>query len=207
MGILLFALLAATAIGSSLAMVTHRNPVYSALYMVVTFATTAIMFLLLGAPFLAALQIIIYAGAIIVLFLFVIMFLNLKTGMLIERRRGPLLVALILTSLVAGELCAVVAGGVSPRVAGMTGNSVPEGFGSVESVAGLLFTRYLVPFEITSILLVVAMVGAVVLARREGGAPGSTLDLASAEPGGRAEIESTPRAAEPAGVAAERRGR
>ncbi len=162
MGVFLFIILAATAVGSSVAMVTHRNPVYSALFMVVTFAVTAIMFLLLGAPFIAALQIIVYAGAIVVLFLFVIMFLSVKSGALIENRRGPLLSALVLGGVVAGELAAVVASGTR---AGVFQPATPDGFGSVESVAGLLFTRYLIPFEITSVLLVVGMVGAVVLAR------------------------------------------
>ena len=77
--------------------------------MVVTFATTAVMFVLLKAPFIAAVQIIVYAGAVVVLFLFVVMFLNLKSAVLLERRRGPLLLAFVLAGLVAGELAAVVA--------------------------------------------------------------------------------------------------
>jgi NADH-quinone oxidoreductase subunit J len=156
-------------------MVAHRNPIYSALYMVVTFAATAVMFVLLEAPFVAALQIIVYAGAIIVLFLFVIMFLSIKAGILIERRRGPLLLALILGTVIAAQLAAVVNRGTAAGTGGMR-SPVPEGFGSVESVAGLLFTRYLVPFEITSILLIVAMVGAVVLARRPDALPGAAFD-------------------------------
>jgi NADH-quinone oxidoreductase subunit J len=174
MGILLFAILAMVAIGASVAMIVHRNPVYSALFMVVTFAATAVMFLVLSAPFIAALQIIVYAGAIVVLFLFVIMFLSLKSGVLFERQRGPLVLALVLAAVIAGQLAAVVATGT---YAGEGGTPVPAGFGSVESVATLLFTRYLVPFEITSILLVVGMVGAVVLSRRESAAPGRAYDL------------------------------
>ena len=161
-------------------MVAYRNPVYSALYMVVTFAATAVMFLQLAAPFIAALQIIVYAGAVIVLFLFVIMFLNLKTAILIERRRGPLLLALGLAALVAGELAAAVATG--SLVPGGARAPVAAGFGSVESVASLLFTRYLVPFEITSLLLVVAMVGAVVLARRAAAGSGAAGHDASFAP-------------------------
>lgn len=173
MGILLFAILALVAVGSSVAMIGHKNAVYSALFMVITFAATAVMFLLLSAPFVAALQIIVYAGAIVVLFLFVIMFLSLKTGMLFERQRGPLLLALVLAALIAGQLAAVVSTG---SYTGDGENPVPAGFGSVESVATLLFTRYLVPFEITSILLVVGMVGAVVLSRRDRAAPGRAYD-------------------------------
>ncbi len=168
MGVLLFAVLALVTVGAATAMVAHRNPVYSALYMVVTFVATAVAFLLLEAPFVAAIQIIVYAGAIVVLFLFVIMFLSLRTGILIERRRGPLVLALVLGALVAGQLAAVVATG---SYAGDVRLPVPEDFGSVEAVSGILFTRYLIPFEVVSILLVVGMVGAVVLARREGGAP------------------------------------
>lgn len=174
MGILLFAILAVVAVGSSVAMIGHKNPVYSALFMVITFAATAVMFLLLSAPFIAALQIIVYAGAIVVLFLFVIMFLNLKTGILFERQRGPLLLALVLAALIAGQLAAVVSTG--SYAGGGRESPVPAGFGSVESVATLLFTRYLVPFEITSILLVVGMVGAVVLSRRDRAAPGRAYD-------------------------------
>jgi NADH-quinone oxidoreductase subunit J len=196
----LFAFLAAAAIASSVAMVIHRNPVYSALYMVVTFAATAVMFLLLEAPFIAALQIIVYAGAIIVLFLFVIMFLNLKVGALIERRRQPLWLALFLGAVVAGQLAAVVTRGTA---VGDARPAVPEGFGSVESVAGLLFTRYLVPFEITSILLVVGMVGAVVLARREEAEPGATFDLPGVGAGALDEPKEAP--AEPVGAGVEPR--
>jgi NADH-quinone oxidoreductase subunit J len=164
MELFLFAVLGLTAIGSSLAMIGHRNPIYSALFMVITFATTAAMFVLLKAPFIAAIQIIIYAGAVVVLFLFVVMFLNLKSSILIERRRGPLLLAFVLGGLVAGELAAVVATGAWPDTAEAL---VPPGFGSVTAVATVLFTRYLVPFEIASVILLVGMVGAIVLARRE----------------------------------------
>jgi NADH-quinone oxidoreductase subunit J len=170
MGVLLFAILALVAVGASVAMIGHKSPIYSALYMVVVFVATAVAFLLLEAPFVAAIQIIVYAGAIVVLFLFVIMFLSQRTEILIERRRGPLVLALVLAGLVAGQLAAVVATG---SYAGDLRLPVPADFGSVEAVSGVLFTRYLIPFEIVSILLVVGMVGAVVLARRDLAAPGS----------------------------------
>ncbi len=170
MGVLLFAILALVTVGASVAMIGHKSPIYSALYMVVVFAATAVAFVLLEAPFVAAVQIIVYAGAIVVLFLFVIMFLSLRHEILIERRRGPLVLALVLAGLVAGQLAAVVATG---SYAGDVRLPLPEGFGSVEAVSGVLFTRYLIPFEIVSILLVVGMVGAVVLARRDLAAPGT----------------------------------
>jgi NADH-quinone oxidoreductase subunit J len=179
MELFLFAVLGLTSIGSSLAMIGHKNPVYSALFMVLTFATTAIMFLLLKAPFIAAVQIIIYAGAVVVLFLFVVMFLNLKSAVLLERRRGPLLLAFVLAGLVAGELSAVVATGAWPDTDEAL---VPPGFGSVASVATVLFTRYLVPFEIASVILLVGMVGALALARRESITPEAAYELRSPAP-------------------------
>ncbi len=178
---LLFALLVVTSIGASLAVIASRNPVYSAMYMVVVFIATAIMFLLLQAPFMAALQIIVYAGAIVVLFLFVISFLSVRGEVLFEQRRGPLLVAAGVAILLAGELAlAVTSLGGMPALS-RAATAIPTGgagpaFGSVESVAVLLFTDYLVPFEVTSVLLIVAMVGAVVLARRvtdPAGSPGA----------------------------------
>src|SRR5688572_24709740 len=111
MELILFGTLAAVTIGSSLAMIAHRNPVYSALFMVITFAATAVLFVKLEAPFIAAIQIIVYAGAVVVLFLFVIMFLSLKEGMLAETRRGPIILAFVLAGLTAGNLAAVVASG------------------------------------------------------------------------------------------------
>jgi len=165
MELILFGTMAAVTIGSSLAMIAHRNAVYSALFMVITFASTAVLFVKLEAPFIAAIQILVYAGAVVVLFLFVIMFLSIKEGMLAEPRRGPIVLAFVLAGLTAGNLAAVVAsgswagGGVAP---------VPAEFGSVAAVAKLLFTRYLVPFEIASVILLIGMVGAVVLARRQG---------------------------------------
>jgi NADH-quinone oxidoreductase subunit J len=186
MELFMFALLGLVSIGSSLAMIGHKNPVYSALYMVVTFATTAVMFVLLKAPFIAAVQIIIYAGAVVVLFLFVVMFLNLKAAVLLERRRGPLLLAFVLAGLVAGELAAVVATGAWPDTDEAL---VPPGFGSVASVATVLFTRYLVPFEIASIILLTGMVGALALARRESITPETAYDLRGPD-GGREKPEA-----------------
>jgi NADH-quinone oxidoreductase subunit J len=206
MELFLFAVLGLTAIGSSLAMIGHKNPIYSALFMVVTFVATAAIYVLLKAPFIAAVQIIIYAGAVVVLFLFVVMFLNLKTSILIERRRGPLLLAFVLGGLVAGELAAVVATGVFPSTAEAL---VPPGFGSVTAVATVLFTRYLVPFEIASVILLVGMVGAIVLARRALPEPQTAYDVSAASggpSGSRAAAPPAPAAAEgeePVGVGME----
>ena len=206
MELFLFAVLGLTAIGSSLAMIGHKNPIYSALFMVVTFVATAIMYVLLQAPFIAAIQVIVYAGAVVVLFLFVVMFLNLKSSILIERRRGPLLLAFVLGGLVAGELAAVLATGAWPAIDEAL---VPPGFGSVTTVATVLFTRYIVPFEIASVILLVGMVGAIVLARRESPRSETAYDVSAAtgDPlGSRAATPPVPGVAEgeePVGVGME----
>jgi NADH:ubiquinone oxidoreductase subunit 6 (subunit J) len=184
---LLFALLALTAVGASVALIGTRNAVYSAMFMVVVFVSTAIMFLMLQAPFMAALQVIVYAGAIVVLFLFVISYLGSRSEGLFENRRSPLVLGVVLGVLLMVELAAAVAtlggfrlgageSGSGGELAGATAGAaaaagsegaVTDGFfGSVESVATLLFTEYVVPFEIVAVLLIVAMVGAVVLAQR-----------------------------------------
>ena len=155
-----FALALPTVI-AALTVVTHRNPVHSACALVVTLFLLAVFFVALDAQLVAALQVIVYAGAVVVLFLFVIMLLNLQ----VEARvtGGPALVA----AAVAGgaALVALLATGVHrasvPREPGL-----PAGFGETAAVARELFTVYLLPFELTSILLLVAIVGAVALARK-----------------------------------------
>jgi len=164
----LFFLFGATALVSSVFVITRENPVASVMFLVVSLFSLAGMFVLLDAHFLAAVQVIVYAGAIMVLFLFVVMLLNLGHARTAEFRgpfarmlAGSLGVALVafLGRMVAG------AGGAAP-----TGDSpvlaALEQRGAVGAVAIPLFREYLVPFEVTSILLLVAIVGAVVLARR-----------------------------------------
>lgn len=175
----LFALLAMTATGASVALIASRNPIYSAMFMVVVFVATGVMFVLLAAPFIAAVQVIVYAGAIVVLFLFVISYLSGRSEGLRERRAGVTGLALLLALLLAGELiwaATTVAGGggllpaggaAAAGAAGASGAAAAVAVpGTVESVARLLFADYVVPFEITSVLLLVAMVGAIVLGRR-----------------------------------------
>jgi NADH-quinone oxidoreductase subunit J len=161
----LFTVAALGAALSALMVVWHRNAVLSALFLVLNLGCVAVLFLLLGGEFLAAVQVIVYAGAIMVLFLFVIMLLNPDTP---QRRfaSGPVLTGLtfalavlFVAALVRGVLA--LPGATAPLPA------VVEGFGSARSVGGLLFTSYLYPFELTAVLLLVAMVGAVVLAKRE----------------------------------------
>jgi NADH-quinone oxidoreductase subunit J len=165
----LFFLFAAMAILSAIFMVTQVNPVASVLYLVVTFFSLSGLFVILDAHFIAAVQVMVYAGAIMVLFLFVIMLLNLGSTELSDLRRG---LGRVLAGSVAVALVAVFARlfMAGADVDGLGGPSaldpLLESSGAVAAVAEPLFTRYLVAFEVTSILLLVAIVGSVVLARR-----------------------------------------
>ena len=163
-----FFLFAAMAILSAIFMVTQANPVASVVYLVVTFFALSGLFVILDAHFIAAVQVIIYAGAIMVLFLFVIMLLNLGSGVPADIRRGlarvlagsvALALIVVLTRLVLGDPG-------TEALAPSALASVLESKGAVRALAEPLFDRYLVAFEVTSVLLLVAVIGAVVLARR-----------------------------------------
>jgi NADH-quinone oxidoreductase subunit J len=157
---------AVVALGAGVAMVLSRNAVHAALFLVATQLTLAVMFLLQGAFFIAALQIIIYAGAIMVLFVFVVMLLGVdKREALIEplAMQRPLAVALGL--LLAAEVTYLaLSRGFRGRFEIFLQRPPVEG--NVEVIARELFTNWALPFEATSLLLVVAVVGAVVLAKR-----------------------------------------
>jgi NADH-quinone oxidoreductase subunit J len=162
--LLLFFLLALVAVASALGLLFSQNPVYSALYLIVNFATVAIFYLLLGAPFIALAQVTVYAGAIMVLFLFVIMLLGaekMQYGRTLPWQR-PLAIFLgVLLLFEAGYIIFFdLAGAPGPEPG-------PPILGNPEEVALRLFNQYLVPFEVTSILLLVAMIGAIVLTKRK----------------------------------------
>ena len=163
----LFGTLAALLVASALSVILQRSPIRSALSLVITLFLLAVVFLFLDAQLLAALQIIVYAGAVMVLFLFVIMLLNLqedRPAMAKVTMRGA--VAFIASLFVLALVRFVVGGtSLSPGAAAMN-TAVTADFGSTEAVAGLLFTRFLLAFEVTGVLLLVAVVGAVVLAKR-----------------------------------------
>jgi NADH-quinone oxidoreductase subunit J len=166
--LILFWAFAGVAVVSALLCITRRNPVASALWLVVTMFQIAALFVLLDAQFLAVLQVLVYAGAIMVLFLFVIMLLNLGRGGASDIR-GPagLAVATLLAGAVGLQLF-IVARSAPPGSPGASPLALAErSEGMVGVVARPLFTTYLVPFEITSVLLLVAIVGAVVLAKRQ----------------------------------------
>jgi len=160
---------AALAIGSALLCITRRNPVASALWLVMTLFALAALFVLLDAQFIAVLQVLVYAGAIMVLFLFVIMLLNVGRATRSDIKGGPgILVGVGLAGLMLVQLLALRFGAPPSQLA-LAPNAMARAAaeqGMVAAVARPLFSTYLVPFEITSILLLAALVGAVVLAKR-----------------------------------------
>jgi NADH-quinone oxidoreductase subunit J len=172
--VLLFYLFGVIAVGASLLVVLGRNPMHSVLLLIVSFAALAGIYIGLDAPFAAVVQIIIYAGAIMVLFLFVVMLLNAHRedeapaggpGL----RHGPLragvAVAVLLVAELGWALSRAARGGEEMLRAGAGADAAS--LQSVRSLGNVLFTEYSLAFEVTSILIIVAMVGAVVLARRE----------------------------------------
>src|SRR5688500_80466 len=164
--VLLFILFAGMAIGCALAVVAQRNPLYSAISLVGVFISLACLYVMLAAPFIAAVQVIVYAGAIMVLVVFVIMLLNVEE----EERRRPLLrflvpAAVVLAGVLIAEVSFIL---VSVQESRVVPTTTATDAGLTHSVGTALFTRYLLPFEITSILLLMAIVGAMTLARRGG---------------------------------------
>lgn len=165
--LILFLILSLIAIATALGMLLSRNAIYSALFLVLNFTTVAVFYLLLGAPFIAMAQITVYAGAIMVLFLFVIMLLgaeSLPKAEVLPWQKplaGILAIALALEATFLFITRARPAGNiVAPaETANMTD--------SLREMSMMLFNQYLLPFEVTSVLLLVAMVGAIVLTRRE----------------------------------------
>ncbi len=163
--LLVFVLFAVVGLCSAVLMVTRRNLVHSALYLVVTFFVVAAMYVLLQAEFIAAVQVLVYAGGIMVLFLFVILLVDLPREMASAggSRKVPVALAGTLTALLVGLLGYY---GTATRLAPAAYTSVPSRQGgNLETVALTLFRYYLLPFEVVSLLLAVAMVGAILLAR------------------------------------------
>jgi len=178
----IFMALGAIAVLSALSCILQKNALASAIWLVLTMLALAGMYLILGAPFIAAIQVLVYTGAIMVLFIFVIMLLNLGEGG--SDIRGPVAKATGLVLAVGLATFLLKLAGYDPArlafdVTGTTdlppaavfsaaeaGRAAAETQGVVGAVAGPLFSTYLVPFEVTSILLLAAIIGAVVLAKR-----------------------------------------
>jgi NADH-quinone oxidoreductase subunit J len=183
MEFVIFLVVAAVAIAAAVMVVLQRNAMYSALFLVLNFFCLAVFYVLLGAYFLAVVQVAVYAGAIMVLMLFVIMLLNVAYPEPADRRLGILRPMGILAAVVLlVELVAVVASSVATGGAAASGPpavpATPTAVATVTTTAGAaqvghtqllaseLFTRFLLPFEVTSILLLGAILGAAVLARK-----------------------------------------
>jgi NADH-quinone oxidoreductase subunit J len=163
--ILLFILFGGLAIGCALSMVAQRNPLYSAISLIGVFVSLACLYVMLSAPFIAAVQIIVYAGAIMVLVVFVIMLLNAE-----EEARRPMRlrhlipIALGLATILIAETAFMLTVRGTSRIDPLPPPT--SGVGLTSSIGVGLFTEYLLPFEVTSVLILMALVGAITLARR-----------------------------------------
>ncbi len=172
LGTILFILLGAIAIAAAVGMLTSTNAVHAALFLVVNFLCVALFYLGLNAPFLAMVQVTVYAGAIMVLFLFVIMLLGADRVQIVTRLKGQVPLTVIFAVLFIVLTGAIV---LSPMIGLNLGTPTPVespvgpgGFGSPASVGEVLFTHYLLPFQMVGILLLIAMIGAIVLTREAG---------------------------------------
>jgi NADH-quinone oxidoreductase subunit J len=176
-----FWVLAPISVLAAVAMVLARNAVHSALFLIVNFFTLAVFFLILGSPFLFVVQIIVYAGAIMVLFLFVIMLLGVDTPLpLTERLKGQRWLALFLGAALVAEVFFAVRLGI-----GFASESLPDlaavnRGGNTQALARVLCNQYFFPFEVTSVLLIVAAIGAMLHGRRRI-AEEETIDVAVSE--------------------------
>ena len=166
---LFFYLLGIISVLAAIGMVVARNPIHSAIFLVLTLFNTAGIFVMLGAEFLAAAQVIVYAGAVLVLMLFFLMLIDPQKlperggGHPVQRIVGPLLGVILFL-----EVAAAIA---NRAVTGTTGNATPENIafvgGSTQAFGNILFTQYLLPFEVVSLVLLIGVVGAIVLALPE----------------------------------------
>ena len=162
-----FWVFAPLSVATGIGMIVVRSAVHAALFLVVNLFTIAVMYLLLDAPFLFAVQIVVYAGAIMVLFLFVIMLLGVDRGdARNERLFGQRTTAVILAAAIVAELAAAIRAGVGFATRAPEGFDAVNAGGNPSALADVLFRDYFFPFEVTSILLIVAAVAAMVLALR-----------------------------------------
>jgi NADH-quinone oxidoreductase subunit J len=177
--IVLFILFGGLAVGCAVAVVAHRNPLYSAISLVGVFVSLSCLYMMLAAPFIAAVQVIVYAGAIMVLVVFVIMLLNVEEEVRRPVRLRYLVpVAVGLAAILIGETAFMLALRGPGRLEGPPDTDV----GLTASIGTGLFTEYLLPFEVTSVLILMALVGAITLARRTGpvpAEPGPAFDAAA----------------------------
>lgn len=167
-----FILLAGVATAAALMMVTRRNPVYSAVWLLVTFLAVAGVFIKLTATFLAAIHVLVYTGAILVLFVFVIMLLNLREDEFGEEH--PIGYRLGAAALGAATFLGIAIPALQDPQLASAVPAAPAEFGSVASVGRLLFIDYALPFELVSLLIVAAMFGGLLIAKKQGSPRGET---------------------------------
>ena len=160
MMIVVFILLAGCCLAAVSGMILSKSPSYSALWLVLMFSALGGLFGLLGAPFMAVVQVIIYAGAIMVLFVFLIMTVDPRTGIPPERKKIPARFGVLLGLVLAVELAVAAAAALSTPSGAETASVTPKEIGR------LLMTKYLYPFEITSVLIIAALVGSIALAQK-----------------------------------------
>ncbi len=161
---LIFLIFALLAVASSLMVVMHRNPVYSTMSLVVTLFSVAVLFVLLGAPFIAAIQILVYTGAIVVLFLFVVMLLNITREESSASQQKVQMGGALLGALLFGGVLALVFWSTQKSMA--PAPAITEELVSMKALAREMFGDFLLPFEIVGMLLLVAVIGATVVARK-----------------------------------------
>ena len=156
----LFLVFACVCVAAAINLLAQRHPINSALSLIVVMGSLALLYLLLGAEFVAAVQVIIYAGAIMVLFVFTIMLLNAGEEELTKGSRVALVFGLPAVTVIAGALAYVLTRNTGQVALG-------DFIGGPKEIGRLLFRDFLLPFEVTSVLILIAIMGAVVLARRE----------------------------------------
>ncbi|HEX8499818.1 MAG TPA: NADH-quinone oxidoreductase subunit J [Pyrinomonadaceae bacterium] len=162
---LLFVLFGGLALGCAVAMVAQRNPLYSAISLVGVFVSLACLYMLLQAPFIAAIQVIVYAGAIMVLVVFVIMLLNVDEEVRRPVRLGYLIpVGVLFAAVLVGEAAFMLQ--LGRGAARLEPAARANDVGLTASIGAGMFTKYLLPFEVTSVLILMALVGAITLARQ-----------------------------------------
>jgi NADH-quinone oxidoreductase subunit J len=167
---LIFIIIATITIVCALCVVFQKNPIYSAIFLIQTMISLAVLYVLLHAQFIAAIQVMVYAGAIMVLFIFVIMLLNLSKAD-VEGKRDNLLFQKP-SAIILGFILVVMIGVVTLKTVfqGTKGEYTPESIsqiGNTQLIGKLLFTKFVFPFEIASILLFAAIIGAIVLAKKQ----------------------------------------
>jgi NADH-quinone oxidoreductase subunit J len=168
MELILFSFLAIIAVISALTTILQRNPVHSAVALIICFLSLAGLFLLLNAQFIAAIQVIIYAGSIMVLFLFVIMLFDLRKEELEKRRKLSLrFSAMILMVILLFEIILIMNAKILTGKPGIWTAEQIITVGNTQVIGKILFTNYLYPFEIVSVLLLVALIGAIILGKRK----------------------------------------